>query len=325
MVSCSKDDLPKDNDTQINDKAAMIVGYLPYYQFGLSDEIEYCKLTHLNLAFANPDSKGNIIMEPITKVVADARKANPKIIISISLAGGALTFEQATNWSNLIDIPANRPAFISNIVNYVIDNNLDGVDVDLEWNHVTSGYSDFVIELGAGLKTQGKLISAAFPQTRYSNVTNAALEIFDVINIMSYDATGPWLPSFSGQHSSLNFSKEGINFWKNTVGISAEKLTLGVPFYGYNFVNSTTAHSVTYNQMVRDNVNNAVLDQVGTTFYNGIPTIKSKVNLSYDRDIGGIMIWELGQDSFDAYSLLKTIHDEYTTLGVKTSGLCGNN
>lgn len=30
------------------------------------------------------------------------------------------------------------------------------------------------------------------------------------------------------------------------------------------------------------------------------------------------MIWELGQDSFDDYSLLKTIHDEYTRLGVKT-------
>ncbi|WP_034043973.1 glycosyl hydrolase family 18 protein [Wocania ichthyoenteri] len=325
MVSCSKDDLPKDNDTQINDKAAMIVGYLPYYQFALSDKIEYCKLTHLNLAFANPDSHGNIIMESVTEIVSDAKKANPKIIICISLAGGALTNEQATNWSNLIDISANRPAFIANIINYVINNNLDGVDVDLEWNHVTSGYSDFVIELGAGLKTQGKLITAAFPQARYSNVTDAALEVFDVINIMSYDATGPWLPSFPGQHSSLNFSKVGISFWNNTVGIPAERLTLGVPFYGYNFVNSTTAHSVTYNQMVRDDINNAALDQVGTTFYNGILTIKYKVNLAYDRGIGGIMIWELGQDSFDEYSLLKTIHNEYTTLGVKTSGLCGNN
>lgn len=323
--SCSKNDLPKDDDNQINNKTAMVVGYLPYYRFALSDKIEYCKLTHLNLAFANPDSSGNIMMESITKVVADARNVNPNIVICISLAGGALTDEQTINWSDLIDIPANRPAFIDKIVDYVLDNDLDGVDVDLEWNHVTSGYSDFVIELNAALDIHNKLITAAFPQTRYANVNDAALQVFDFINIMSYDVTGPWLPAFSGQHSSLNFSKEGIGFWNNIVGISAEKLTLGVPFYGYNFVNSTTVTSVTYNQMVRDNVNNANLDRVGNTFYNGIPTIKSKVNLAYDREIGGIMIWELGQDSFDDYSLLKTIHDEYTALGVETSGLCGNN
>ncbi|WP_418602755.1 glycosyl hydrolase family 18 protein [Hwangdonia sp.] len=325
VVSCSKDDVPKEDDPKTDGRTAMVVGYLPYYRFALSDKIEYCKLTHLNLAFANPDKDGNVIMESVTQVVMDARQANPNIIICVSLAGGALTVEQTTNWSDLIDIPANRPAFISNIVNFVLDNNLDGVDVDLEWNHVTSGYSDFVIELDAALNAHNKLITAAFPHTRYSHVTDAALRVFDMINIMSYDATGPWLPSFPGQHSSLNFSKEGIRFWNNTVGISAEKLTLGVPFYGYNFVNANTVNAVTYNQMVRDDVNNAHLDQVGTTFYNGIPTIKSKVNLAYDEAIGGIMIWELGQDSFDNYSLLKTIHDEYTALGVKTSGLCGNN
>ena len=325
MVSCSKDDLPKDEGTQTISKTALVVGYLPYYRFALSDNIEYCKLTHLNLAFANPDSNGNIIMEPVTKVVTDARKANPNIVICISLAGGALTTEQATNWSNLIDVSANRPAFIKNIVNYVLDNNLDGVDVDLEWSHVTSGYSDFVIELDAALNTHNKLTTAAFPQTRYGNVSDAALRVFDVINIMSYDATGPWQPSSPGQHSSLNFSKEGINFWNNTVGVPANKLTLGVPFYGYNFVNPTTVYAVTYNELVRDNVNNANLNQVGNTFYNGIPIIKSKVNLACDKEIGGIMIWELGQDSFDEYSLLKTIHDEYTELGVKTRGLCGNN
>lgn len=130
---CSKDDLPVDEDLPTQNKTAMVVGYLPYYRFALSDKIEYCKLTHLNLAFANPDSNGNIIMEFITKVMADAKKANPNIVISISLAGGALTAVQATNWSNLIDVPANRPAFIEKLVSYVLDNNLDGVDVDLEW------------------------------------------------------------------------------------------------------------------------------------------------------------------------------------------------
>jgi hypothetical protein len=36
------------------------------------------------------------------------------------------------------------------------------------------------------------------------------------------------------------------------------------------------------------------------------------------------MIWELGQDSFNEYSLLYAIDKTYTDLGVKTTELCGN-
>jgi hypothetical protein len=40
--------------------------------------------------------------------------------------------------------------------------------------------------------------------------------------------------------------------------------------------------------------------------------------------MSGIMIWELGQDSFTEYSLLETIHKKYTDYGVETTNLCGN-
>ena len=36
------------------------VGYLPYYRFALSDQIAYEKLTHLCIAFANPDMSGDL-------------------------------------------------------------------------------------------------------------------------------------------------------------------------------------------------------------------------------------------------------------------------
>jgi GH18 family chitinase len=56
-------------------------------------------------------------------------------------------------------------------------------------------------------------------------------------------------------------------------------------------------------------------------FYNGRPTIKSKVKLASEK-VSGIMIWELGQDSFSEFSLLKTIHNQYKDLGYKTTSLC---
>ena len=58
-------------------------------------------------------------------------------------------------------------------------------------------------------------------------------------------------------------------------------------------------------------------------YYNGRPTIKSKVKLASEQ-VSGIMIWEIGQDSFTEYSLLKTIHKEYSDLGIKTTNLCDN-
>ena len=320
LVSCSKDD-SFEEEIKTVDKPARVVGYLPSYRFDSNENIDYCKLTHLNLAFANPGSNGKLIINDFSGVVVRARNENSNIKIYISIGGGYLTDEQASIWSNSIDIKDNRPIIINEIVNFVVDNSLDGVDVDLEWQYVTSGYSDFVIELKSALSTKGKSMTAALPgTTKFDNITEEALQTFDFINIMAYDFTGPWNPTASGQHSSYNNAVESINFWKNT-GVSQSKLTLGVPFYGYDFSNSSNVTSFTFGQMISTNNSYSEIDNVGMKYYNGRPTIKSKVKLASEQ-VSGIMIWELGQDSFSDYSLLKTIHKEYNNLGFKTSGLC---
>ena len=320
LVSCSKDDSFEEEIMTV-DKSARVVGYLPSYRFDSNEKIDYCKLTHLNLAFANPGSNGKLIINDFSGVVVRARNENSNIKIYISIGGGYLTDEQASIWSNSIDIKDNRPIIINEIVSFVVDNSLDGVDVDLEWQYVTSGYSNFVIELKSALSAKGKGMTAALPgTTKFDNITQEALQTFDFINIMAYDFTGPWNPTDSGQHSSYNNAVESINFWKNT-GVSQSKLTLGVPFYGYDFSNSSNVTSFTFGQMVSTNNSYSEIDNVDMKFYNGRPTIKSKVKLASEQ-VSGIMIWELGQDSFSDYSLLKTIHKEYNNLGFKTSGLC---
>lgn len=305
-------------------KVARVVGYLPTYSFGNSGQIDYCKLTHLNLAFANPDADGNLhIDEDIDAIIKEAQALNPSLVICISLAGGVMTEEHIKNWSNLIDIPANRPSFINKILTFIQNHNLHGVDVDLEWDNVTIGYSGFVTELKIVLNKHNKIMTAALPNnSRFENISNEALNSFDFINIMSYDRRGPWTSNDPGQHSSSNNSKEGIKFWKDTYGVPKHKLTLGVPFYGYNFTNNEIT-SITYAQVVAAGTEFADKDELGKIYYNGRPTIEAKVQLA-SNEVGGIMIWELGQDSFGEYSLLNTIHKKFTNLGVKTTGLCGN-
>ena len=334
FFSCSNNDdddiIDDPNNIILFSDQARVVGYFPTWRFTLTDKVDFCKLTHVNIAFGNPMVDGTIQLSNPTaisnleQVISTAKLQNSNIQFYISLAGGVLSDQEANTWKSFLASSQDRPKLIDKIIEFVLENKLDGVDVDLEWSHVTQGYSDFVIELKKELSIHGKGMTAAFPsETKFSQISDQALAVFDFINIMVYDYTGSWNPSQPGQHSSYNHAERGINYWKNIVGIAGEKLTLGVPFYGYNFLNSTTVESFTYGSMVASNTSNSERDQVGNKYYNGRPTIASKVKLAA-QNLSGIMIWELGQDSFTEYSLLQTIHKTYTDLGVKTTELCGN-
>lgn len=334
FFSCSNNDdddiIDDPNNIILFSDQARVVGYFPTWRFTLTDKVDFCKLTHVNIAFGNPMVDGTIqlsnpsAISNLEQVISTAKLQNSNIQFYISLAGGVLSDQEANTWKSFLASSQDRPKLIDKIIEFVLENKLDGVDVDLEWSHVTQGYSDFVIELKKELSIHGKGMTAAFPsETKFSQISDQALAVFDFINIMVYDYTGSWNPSQPGQHSSYNHAERGINYWKNIVGIAGEKLTLGVPFYGYNFLNSTTVESFTYGSMVASNTSNSERDQVGNKYYNGRPTIASKVKLAA-QNLSGIMIWELGQDSFTEYSLLQTIHKTYTDLGVKTTELCGN-
>lgn len=322
VYSCTSD--KESNIPDEKTKTARVVGYLSSDNINKMTSIQFCKLTHLNVAFANPDKNGNLIFSgDIDALVTYAKSVNPNISVSISLAGGVISEEQASNWSWLIDKPENRPALIQNIVNFVELHKLDGVDVDLEWDAVTVGYSGFVLELKKSLLERKKLMTAALPNnSRFENINAAALNAFDFINIMAYDSTGPWSPTKPGQHSSMAFAKEGIEFWHKLQNVPSEKLTLGVPFYGYNFTYPEVTSSM-YNQIIATGKQFADVDEIGKIYYNGRPTISQKVEYAA-QNTGGIMIWELAQDSFDEYSLLEVIHKKYISLKVKTTNLCGN-
>lgn len=284
-----------------------VVGYLPYYRFSLSDQIAYEKLTHLCLAFANPDMDGNLDIggQDITPIVQAAHAEDVEVLIS--LAGGALTPAWASAWATLTQ-PLNRSDFIHKIIQYTLDHNLQGVDVDLEWSHVDHNYSGFVLELRDSIDAHGLLMTAALPGTyRYPEISDAAMFSYDFINMMVYDLTGPWAPNNPGPHSPYSFAQNAITYWTQQ-GMAPEDLTLGVPFYGYDFADQNDVHSVTYGSMVALDPAYAQLDQVGEAYYNGIPTIQAKTELALD-ELSGIMIWELGQDAFNEYSLLNVIDE----------------
>ncbi len=289
-----------------------VLGYLPSYRFEAIPDIDFSKVTHVDIAFANPDENGNLDVDnkDIDPIVENLK--NNDIVVYISLGGADVYGQLAKYWKNNMS-PSLRSQFIKKIKDYCINHNFDGVDMDLEWDNITGYYSPFVLELKDTLSKYSLGLTAALPGTfRYSQITDQALKAFDVINLMAYDFTGPWAPNNPGQHSSYKDAQRSITFWKNQ-GVNPEKLRLGVPFYGYDFTDTGNITSFTYSDIVAENTDYAYVDNVGEKYYNGINTIRKKTKLAKEENLKGIMIWELTQDAFapyEEYSLLKAINEE---------------
>ncbi len=282
-----------------------VVGYLPYYRFWMAGQIELDKLTHLCVAFANPDESGYLSAggADLRPVVERAHKDSVKVLIS--LAGGALKPEWAEAWKRLM-MPWNRSAFIHKIMLYVRANGLDGVDVDLEWKHVNPQYNGFVLELRDSLHAEGKLLCAAVPAAhRYKHMSDEAMLAFDFLNVMAYDLTGHFAPQRPGPHSPYSLAISSLTYWKN-LGMPADRIVLGLPLYGWDFSDPQRVRSVNFGEIVANNPAYAHVDQVGDTYYNGIITVTAKTELALEQ-AGGVMLWELGKDARNEYSLLAAV------------------
>ncbi len=190
-------------------------------------------------------------------------------------------------------------------------NDLQGLDVDLEWNDVDNLYSPFVLELGDSLHASGRQITAALPgKYRYPLISDEALNAYDWINLMAYDFTGPWNPNLPGQHSSLSFAKSCISYWADNQYLPKEKTVLGLPAYGYDFTDPKDVFAFYYKSMIEKDPDYAQLDQVGLRYYNGLPTIIEKTQHAMNTT-SGVMIWELSQDALDdlkEHSILNAVN-----------------
>ena len=295
-------------DIYVPDTTFKVVGYLSTGNFDKIDALELDKLTYLNIAFANPDADGNLVAEltaDIKPVVQKGHDLNLKVFIS--LAGGGRP--DTVIWNNLLK-PENRSAFIKKLVAYVEENNLDGVDVDIEGNllpYLDNNYNPFVLELRKALHAKGKGITAALGAVGFHEaVGQEALEAYDFINVMVYDKTGIWRPHDIGPHSPYSYATDAIKFWTIDRKIPPERITLGVPFYGFDF--TPPARYISYAEIIRENKGYAYHDSVGTRYYyNGIPTMVKKTELA-KKTLGGVMIWEIAYDTTGDLSLMKALY-----------------
>lgn len=288
-----------------------IVGYFPLRAASTADltTVPFNMLTHVNLAFLNPDSLGNFAQDlsGLAPFVTAAHDQGVKVLFSIGGGGDHPQYRRLL-----------QDEWRSNLVNRFVDlvaiHDVDGIDVDLEGSDIDDNYDAFVVELAHALREQDKLITSAIAVYYKEQLSDRSLAQYDFVNVMVYDRTGPWRPDRPGPHSAYADAVDDLAYFGEERGLPASKMTLGVPFYGYGFGTEPTSDviTMTYDQIVgtfagAEWVDHWHLPNGAIIYYNGIPTIRRKTELAKQK-ASGIMIWQLLGDAPGHKSLLRAIN-----------------
>jgi GH18 family chitinase len=275
-----------------------VVGYFPEYEYSRFSSIDLSALTQINYFSISGNADGtlstaNINTSHLDAVVAAAHNNSDKV---------SITLDWSTPFIAIAQNPTALANFVNNLVQFCNTHVLDGVDLDWEpTNPTTSDINSFGVLIDA-LHTQtssrGLLLSAAVNAINHI-IPQSVIADLDWVAVMDYDLQ-------LGDHANYDLSVQFLNGWA-TYGVPKAKLLMGVPFYGQDGQGYGGTHTLSYRTIVNDTHPASNLDQVydpidaTTWFYNGIATIQRKANYVLDNGFGGLMIWELGQDHFDAF------------------------
>ncbi|HEY2511562.1 MAG TPA: glycosyl hydrolase family 18 protein [Polyangiaceae bacterium] len=270
-----------------------VVAYLPNYSGSYADwanNIDFTKMTHMNLAFASANGSNDWDMgasdSDVGALVSAAHAAGVKVIASLGGGGGDQSviaqFKDA----------GNVPALVDNLDSFLKRLNLDGADIDIEDpSHLGDDYGTFVDAVVAKLHPEGKLVTAAVAQYLQDSMSDHTLHEFDFVNVMVY--------------SNYNDGVDAMNYYSGTKSVPKTQIVLGVGFFGTD----SGGNEYAYSDIMKADSNAWSKDQAqvngNTVNYTGVATT-AKI-AQYAKGYGGVMFWELSEDTTDSHSLYKAI------------------
>jgi chitinase len=298
-----------------------VVGYFPSYRNPATvPDVKFRMTNVVNYAFFTINSSGGLVIaspSTFTAVVAKAKANNAKVMISL---GGA-----SADYKTMAATPTGRNNFIKLVMGYLRTYQVDGVDVDWEFPTTSDGsditYTALMKELSDSCHRDAKYyLTAAITAGKYAGGNRDAIkaELFNYVdwfNVMVYDDFNTTVPY--RHHSDMALVNTCMNYWLNTRGMPKSKFVLGLPAYGRPSGITQTGTVLSYSAILAAGgsassdsavVLNAAWPSPYTIYYNGQPTIKKKAILA-KQQAAGVMMWEKGQDSHDATSLLKAACD----------------
>ena len=129
-----------------------VVAYVPNWidLRTFADSLDYSKLTHINIAFENPeDGSGTLSFNRKNEaLIAKAHASRVKILVSI---GGGSASTDKTLQRRYFDLlsEAQRARFVAALSDYVSSHDFDGLDVDIEGPSINKDYGAFIQDLAS--------------------------------------------------------------------------------------------------------------------------------------------------------------------------------
>jgi len=327
------------------DLSKVVIGYYPSWKKAEFDhnKIQYRYLTHIAHAFTKPDSQGNLIVgeEYIYPELVKAAHQN-KVKIMMSIGG----------WGNCEGFPGmastreNRERFIGQVLRFCFENSYDGVDID--WEYVSTSveqqnFVEFTKELSATLKAQKPplLLTMAVPSGHFWGKWinyEEVIDSFDFIACMTYDYHGEWYqhsvhnsPLYTCHNDPCGSFTDSYSYLLRRQ-VPPEKLLLGIPFFGRSFdcrdlyQKFNESHYYSYSevmdildsgwQYIWDDCSEVPYlrnqDETEIISFDDEHSVSLKCKYIKNRQVAGIIIWEITQDYYkDSSVLLEIIGKEF--------------
>eukprot|EP00727_Mastigamoeba_balamuthi_P008685 m51a1_g4439 putative chitinase (926) ;mRNA; r:105031-109724 len=211
---------------------------------------------------------------------------------------------------------ARRAALVRSLVDFCEREGLDGVDMNWEYPNGQAqwqGLFALLEELHAELSLKGKVVTMALYPGQERLLAGTGVERYvDLIHMMAYDN----VHRGGGMHSTMQFAKEVVKGIE-ACGVDPAKFTLGLPFYARH---TTTGDWKTYADLQREHGPlDAKANLVADYYFNGPDLLRKKTAMAMRHKLGGVMIWEMGQDvAFGSdSSLLKAVWEEVRAEGAE--------
>jgi chitinase len=346
-----------------------VVGYYAEWKTQYPVEnIPADKLTHVNYAFAIiKDGKCAMRAPELAKAnfpkLVELKKKHPKLTTVISVGGWA----DSDFFSDVAVNDDARQTFAKSCADFASDNGFDGADIDWEFpvrggekgnverpedkHNFTLLLAELRKQLDARGKADGKryMLTIAAPASGLSRIEVDQIHpLLDFINLMTYDFAGEWskttgfnaalypVPDHPEQASVATSVEAYLK-----AGAPADKIVLGVPFYGRGWTGIKDENNGLFAARDADakkgarvgktdyrDLKNDADGKAGKRFwhkqakvpwmwnpetrtfitYDDPESLKLKANYARDHNLGGVMFWELEHDDADL-SLLNALHE----------------
>ncbi len=278
-----------------------VVGYLPSYKIPTIDPAQVRHLTDLVYFTLAPREDGTVYRDVLTPDRIDfLRKVKKQFGTRILI--GVTDHNRLGAMAAIAEKPALRQKFATNLAGLLEEEGFDGADFDWEYPRTEdlNSYAELLSEVRRMFAPLGLRLTVAVSPSR--PLTKAGYDAVDRVHGMLYD---DW-----GRHSTLENSAAHVQEMIDQ-GVDPAKLLLGVPFYGrgYTPTGPSWSSAVSYKTLKERYQLKPDQDTVSGYYFNGIETVRRKVQFAKTAGLSGVMVWEIGQDTSDDSSLLGAISE----------------